>query len=170
MNQFFASLFYHSTPQACVSDLTPPTFAGISTLVPQLNGSLRATWLAATDATTPIRYRIYIQKDTATGLFSSSNMALETETLTKDIFQLKDGSLLLEDVTYYVGVRAVDAVGNESSNLGSLSGLSSGVLTGSLLTIAQDILTATQNLTSGGTSLVAELIETVMSVEIIEEA
>lgn len=151
-----------------MADLTPPTFAGIATLTPNPNGSLTATWLAATDSSTPIRYRVYIQKDTATGLFSSSNRAVETEALTKDIFQLKNGSLLIQDATYYVGVRAVDAVGNESSNITYLSALSNGVLTDDLLTIALNILTATQNLTFGGDSLTTEVPETILNTELVE--
>jgi len=143
MNQLFAGLFAQSTSQACVSDFTPPTFAGIATLVPRSNGSLRATWPAATDASSPVRYNIYIQAATATGLFSAVNRVLSTEKLTSDIFQDGAGVLLLSfsqgGPTYYVGVRAVDAIGNEEFNTVSLSANSTGVIPDNFNAIANEL-------------------------------
>lgn len=130
----------HSTSQACIAEFTPPTFAGIATLVAQQNGSLVASWLAGTDPNGPVRYQVYIQKDTATGLFSSANLAYETHKLTIALFQDGDGDFLEEGETYYVGVRATDALGNQDNNVVSLFAVSNGVLTGSVATIAQATL------------------------------
>jgi hypothetical protein len=139
----------HATPQACLVDLTPPVFLGISTLLGLANGALRATWLAATDATLPIVYDVFIQAGTATGLFSDSNRALSTYGLTQDIFQLKDGTLLQAGTTYHVGVRARDGVGNVNTNTVSLSANSSGVITTDLASIA-NTLNAALSAAAGG--------------------
>lgn len=121
--------FYQGTSQACIVDLTPPTFAGINFLDVESRGQIRAGWSAATDATPPIRYEVYIKASTATGLFNTTNIIAVTPNLQYDIFTLPDGSFLQNGVTYYVGVRAIDGVNNRDSNTVSMSVISTGVLT-----------------------------------------
>lgn len=137
------------TPNACVVELAPPTFAGIASLTGFPNGSLKAAWLAATDATPPIRYRIYIQANTATGLFASGNRHFSTEALSADIFTTPNGSPLVQGVNYFVGIRAIDAVGNEDSNSVSLSKISEGVLTSTLAEIANALQSTVEALNGG---------------------
>lgn len=132
-DQFVLDNFYHATSQACITDLTPPTFAGITGLSANSNGSLTASWSAATDANTPINYEVYIQAGTATGLFNTANRTLSTFSLSRAIFTLTDGSLLLNGVTYYVGVRARDPLGNLDVNSASLNAVSQGVPESSVL-------------------------------------
>lgn len=121
--------FYQSTSNACLVDLTPPTFAGIATMVVHSRGQMRTTWLVATDATNPVRYEIYIKASTATGLFSTANIVGMTDKLQFDTWTLPDGSFLQNGVTYFMGVRAVDAVGNRDANTVSMSVVSTGILT-----------------------------------------
>lgn len=121
--------FYQGTSQACIIDLTPPTFAGITFLDVESRGQIRSGWSAATDATAPIRYEVYIKASTATGLFSTTNIIAVTPNLQYDIFTLPDGSFLQNGATYYVGVRAIDGVNNRDSNTVSQSVISTGVLT-----------------------------------------
>ncbi len=121
--------FYIGTSSACIVDLTPPTFAGINFLDVESRGQIRAGWSAATDATAPIRYEVYIKASTATGLFSTTNIISVTPNLQYDIFTLPDGSFLQNGVTYYVGVRAIDGVNNRDGNTVSMSVISTGVLT-----------------------------------------
>lgn len=121
--------FYQPTSDACIVDLTPPTFAGINFLDVESRGQIRAGWSAATDATPPLRYEVYIQATTATGLFNVANIIASTPNLQYDIFTLPDGSFLQNGVTYFVGVRAVDGVGNRDNNTASQSVISTGVLT-----------------------------------------
>ncbi len=121
--------FYQGTSQACIIDLTPPTFAGITFLDVESRGQIRAGWSAATDATPPIRYEVYIKASTATGLFNTTNIIAVTPNLQYDIFTLPDGSFLQNGTTYYVGVRAIDGVNNRDSNTVSQSVISTGVLT-----------------------------------------
>lgn len=121
--------FYISSADACIVDLTPPTFTGINFLDVESRGQIRAAWPVATDATNPIRYEIYIQAATATGLFNVANIVAMSSQLQYDIFTLPDGAFLENGETYYVGVRAVDAVGNRDSNTVSLNVVSTGVLT-----------------------------------------
>lgn len=148
MNQLFAGLFVQSTAQACLVDLTPPTFAGITSVVAQLNGSLLGSWSSATDSTAPISYEVYIQPTTATGLFSISNVTQIVRGTSARIYTLADGTRLQKDVTYFVGVRAIDAVLNRDSNLISMSAVSSGVLDDDLATIAASLV-STESLLAG---------------------
>ncbi len=129
-NQLVSGGVLQGTSQACIIDITPPSFAGITALVANSNGSLQATWGVATDSTPPITYRVYVQAGTAVGLFQPSNLALATTQVTAKIFTLASGSVLISGVTYYVGVKAVDAVGNVDNNTVSMSAISNGVLDG----------------------------------------
>ena len=120
---------YQGTSQASIADLTAPTFAGITVLRVESRGQLRAIWAAATDANAPIRYEVYIQASTATGLFNVANITGITNKLQYDIFTMPDGSFLVNGTTYYVGVRALDALSNRDANLVSLNVISTGILT-----------------------------------------
>lgn len=115
------------TSLACITDFTPPTFAGINSLTVEARGQLRAKWSAASDATMPIRYQVYIKVDSVTGLFSSGNIVGITSNLQADIFTLPDGSLPEAGATYYVGVRAFDGVGNLDGNTTAFSIISPGL-------------------------------------------
>lgn len=121
--------FYQGTSDACIVDLTPPTFAGINFLDVESRGQIRAGWSAASDPTPPIRYEIYIQASSAVGLFNTTNIVTITDKLQYDIFTMPDGSFLVNGTTYYVGVRAIDGVNNRDNNTVSQSVISTGVLT-----------------------------------------
>lgn len=121
--------FYMGTSQACIVDLVPPVFGGINFLDVESRGQIRAGWGVASDANNPIRYEVYIQAVTASGLFNTANITGITDKLQLDIFTLPDGSFLQNGQTYYVGVRAVDALGNRDANTISQSVISTGVLT-----------------------------------------
>lgn len=129
-DQFANPNVYQSTSQACVVDLTPPTFAGIATLTNQSLGQVRPTWLAGSDVSLPVRYEVYIQPATATGLYNSVNLVAITDKLQYDIFTLPNGSLLVSGTTYFVGIKAIDGVGNRSNNTNSLSIVSVGISAG----------------------------------------
>lgn len=118
---------YISTPQACIVDLTPPTFAGLGSALVQSRGQIRVEYAAGSDAINPIRYEIYIKAGTNTNLFNTSNIVASTDKLLYDIFFLPDGSLLQNGTEYFVGVRAVDAVGNRDNNTVNDSVISTGI-------------------------------------------
>ena len=120
-----------STPQSATVITTPPVFAGITGLVANTNGSLTASWSAATNVNLPTEYWVYIKAGTATGLFSTSPVEVVTGlsvTLFTDSFQT-----LLAPGTYYVGVKARDGVQNVDINTVSLSAVSIGVPSTSVL-------------------------------------
>ena len=127
-NQLVTGVSFQGTSQACITDLTPPTFSGISFVTRGSLGQLRASWSSASDASLPIRYEVYLKSDTSSDLFNQVNIALVTTQLQADIFSLGNGSLLQSGTTYYVGVRSIDGVGNRDANLVSLSQTSSGIL------------------------------------------
>jgi hypothetical protein len=116
LNQLVTGGSFQSSSQACIVDLIPPTFAGINFIGRGALGQLRASWLAATDTTAPISYEVYVEAEPAASLFNTANIALVTKSLQTDIFVLSNGTLLQSGVKYYVGVRAVDGVGNRDSN------------------------------------------------------
>lgn len=130
-NQLVSGGAFQPSSQACIVDLTPPTFAGISFLTLGTLGQLQAQWNVATDLSSIIRYEVYVKANSSTGLFNSVNLSMVTTQLQANVFSLGDGSLLQTAVTYYVGVRAVDAVGNRDNNIVSLSQISPGI-TGAL--------------------------------------
>ena len=116
-----------STYQSVQQILTNPTFSGITSLTPQLNGSLLASWGVATTPNPVIEYDVYIQLSTATGLFSSPNKAKTIFGTADYIFALADGTILVSGSTYYVGIRARDPLGNQSTNTSSIAAVSVGV-------------------------------------------
>jgi hypothetical protein len=127
VNQLVTGGTKQRSSQACIIDLTPPTFAGIDFLTRGPLGQLRVSWLTATDATNPIRYEIYVKPNDSLNLFSTSNIAFITSQLNAEIFTLGNGTLLQTGVRYYVGVRAVDAIGNRDNNTISLNQTSPGI-------------------------------------------
>ncbi len=127
-NQLVTGGSFQPSSQACIVDLTPPTFSGIDFLGKGSLGQLKASWLSANDSSLPIRYEVYVKPDSSVNLFNVSNIALVTTQLNADIFALGNGGLIQAGVNYYVGVRAIDGVGNRESNTILLSQTASGIL------------------------------------------
>jgi hypothetical protein len=130
-SQFFGDYFKHKVANAAITDLTPPTFGGITGLTPLGNGALSVNATPGTDALSPIRYEIYISTSNV-GLFSLSNICSVVTSFPANVFQNASGSLLTAQL-YYVGVRAVDNVGNRETNTAILSATSLGVSSASVL-------------------------------------
>jgi hypothetical protein len=128
INQLVTGGAKQETSNSCIIDLVPPIFSGILSLTRGSLGQLRVNYLAATDLSNPITYEIYIQEDSNFNLFNVANIALTTRKLNAEIFALGNGTLLQPGVNYYVGVRAVDAVGNRDANLVSISQTTPGIL------------------------------------------
>jgi len=126
----FAGLFYNTTPNACLVDSTSPTFSGVSSITPNADGSLSVSWLAASDSTPPIRYHVYLKKGDSTSLFTDAYLVQITKNLTTRLYVDADLNLLEENATYYVGVRAMDAVGNIETNLVTLNDVVNNTLGG----------------------------------------
>lgn len=126
-NFYVGSSVIQSTSQACIVDITPPSFAGIQSLIIGTKGELNAEWLAGTDPQSPIRYAVYIQEFTNVGLFHPLNLLAQTNKLKYSIFNTPDGAILKSGSTYHVGVRAIDGIGNQETNTISISILSPGL-------------------------------------------
>lgn len=118
---------YQGTSQACIVDLNPPVFSGVSSLTLQSLGQIRAQWAAASDASAPIRYEVYIKQGDDINLFYAANIVTITDKLQTDIFTLSNGVLLGSGAPYYIGVKAVDAVGNRDNNLISMNLATTGI-------------------------------------------
>ena len=135
-NQLVTGGTIQPTSQACIIDLNPPVFAGINFINIGALGQLQTQWLAATDISQPIRYEVYVKSNNPSNLFNVNNIATVTEQLNASIFTLSDGSVLQAGVIYFVGVRAVDGVGNRDNNTVYLSAISSGVVGTTNVTIS----------------------------------
>lgn len=148
---YFTGRFSSLASYACVFDTTPPTFVGITGLVANPNGSLTASWSAASDASPPIKYEVYIQANTSSGLFTNTNIVTLTYLTNFTIFLDANNDLLVKNAVYYVGVRALDSVNNRDSNIISLNATSLGVLSDDLATIAASLAaTAASLITTEG--------------------
>jgi len=127
LDQLVQGGVYQNSSNACVVDFTPPTFAGIVSANVASKGQIHTTWLAGTDVNLPVRYEIYIKEFTSVGLFVSSNIVAITDKLQYDIYAMPNGSYLNNGATYYVGVRAIDGVGNRDNNVVILNVISTGI-------------------------------------------
>jgi hypothetical protein len=103
-----------------------PSFAGIASLTVGSYGQFYATWAAASVPSTNIQYEVYIQPTSSVGLFNTSNIVLVTTQLNAEIFNEANGSLI-QPGTYYVGVRAKNAIEVLETNTVSLSATTSGL-------------------------------------------
>jgi len=144
-NQLVTGGAIQPSSQACIIDLTPPTFGGITLLARGALGQLRASWASAIDLSSPIRYEVYVQEAPASNLFNVANIALVTTNLQVDIFFLADGTLLQSGRNYFVGVRAVDAVGNRDNNIVSFSQTTPGITGATNATISGVFAVNTSN-------------------------
>lgn len=126
---YYSSSMALVTPDACLVDTTPPTFAGISTLTALATGSLLASWPEASDANGPIEYLLYLNKQSepSSELFDDSNLVQITKNLSAALFTDAELDVLVSGQSYRVGVRAKDAIGNIEYNTVSLIATSSGV-------------------------------------------
>lgn len=155
-SQYFAGLYSHRTSLACLVDLTPPTFAGVVSVTPNANGSLLAAWAAAVEPVSPpVLYEIYVQlaSESAASLFASGNHISSTHHLSFAVYEDRNGDALLAGVSYRIGVRALDAVGNLDSNVVGIVAVSTGVLTSSLATIAAQIAAASLSIAASADAI-----------------
>lgn len=155
--QLLAEQMVQISSGACVIDITPPTFSGITGLIANSDGSLTASWSAGVDITS-LEYDVYIQLDTATDLFEDDNIVFTKKGLSARIYTLKDNTPLTALRTYFVGVRAKDSSHNKETNLISLSAQSNGVNIGSIN--QSDLLLIVQNLTLSGEEILASIDDT----------
>lgn len=134
--QFFNDEFTQSTTGTSIPDTTAPTFSGIVGLLANPNGSLRASWGVATDAS-EVRYEVYISTSNVS-LFNLSNRTAITISTSIDVFTLPNNDLLTPTL-YYVGVRAIDTYGNRETNSVILNETSLGVIDADIITLLNSI-------------------------------
>lgn len=136
--QYFESMV-QKLPSACVTDITPPTFAGIASAVAQPNGSILASWLSGSDLSTPLTYEIYCLPGTvAAAVLFAAPPALKSGDLSEYVFRDSNEDLLVAG-DYTLGVRCRDAVGNIETNLVVIVETTTDVLTDDLATIAASL-------------------------------
>jgi len=137
---FFAAKAVVDTPQACLVDLLPPTFAGVSSLTANADGSITSAWAAASDPSVPITYEVYILPGSvsAATLFAASPSD-KTVGLSRRSYLDSNGDPLLKDQLYTFGVRCRDAVGNLNTNTATLSETAIGSV--NLAQVYQDLQT-----------------------------
>lgn len=119
---YFAGAFESLAAKACLVDTSLPTFAGIASTTPQLDGSFVVTWALATSTKPPVRYEIYVSLGsvTAAALFVTANrVAFAPGALTAwRIFVLRDQvTYFMPGQVYTFGIRAVDSLNFNDTNV-----------------------------------------------------
>lgn len=117
----FRGRFYQKCAAYGVVDITPPTFAGITSATPNTDGSISVAWALASSTKTPIEYHIYIALGSvsAATLFQSANVATPVPAgkTSGRVFLLPDqATYLVKDQQYTIGVRSNDSYGFEDTN------------------------------------------------------
>lgn len=135
-----------------VTDNVLPVFAGLFSVAPQDAGQFLLNWPAATDNTTPIKYKIYVAPGSVSAgtLFSQPPAMIVEGSLKAQIFMLADQTtFFVKGSTYSFGVKAEDRFGNVDSNTVVLT--ATATASGNLPGIFQQYLDTlnTQNTTLG---------------------
>ena len=159
--QKFYGLFSQRTPNASITDTTPPTLSGIGGVVANADGTFTVSWSAATDSTTPIRYNVYIAVGSvsAASLFVSSNIVKVVRGLSSNVSTLANQTTyIVNGQIYTFGVRAEDAVGNLNTNTAILTStaIGSGNLASLFQTIAASLVTTESNLAADHLNFVSD--------------
>jgi hypothetical protein len=120
-SQYFHGAFEHKTSNASISDLTPPTFSGITAVIPNMNGTIQIEWNPGTTTKPRIRYSCYVGIGilTAAELFTYDNWLFtspDDDTHMKLVTLGDDLTYFTKDLQYTFGVRAVDAYNISDTN------------------------------------------------------
>lgn len=134
-----------------VANTTAPTFAGISSVTPNADGSITASWALATgSAATPVRYKVYIALGSgvsAASLFVVGNNVMDassTQTFVRVFTLGNQTTLLVAGQAYTLGVRAFSAENIAETNTATLNATSQGVPSAQLNTLITQVI-ATQD-------------------------
>jgi len=161
VGQFFAGKFVHLVSNASITDLSAPSFSGISSATVNPNGSITVGWSTATDSSSPVRYTAYVALGSvsAAALFAPANSVLiapSTATSIK-VYTLADQTTYLQPSQIYTfGVRVSDAVGNTDTNTAIATATSSGVLSDSLSSTVSQLVATQLLLAADHTNLAAD--------------
>lgn len=141
-SQYFYDVLEQKVSYTSITDATPPTFAGITSVTPNSDGSITAAWSAGSTPKTPLEYEIFIALGSvsAATLFQASNLQkiVPTGTTSTKVFMLADqATYILNGATYTLGVRAKDALGYEDSNTAILT--TTAIASGNLISIFQTV-------------------------------
>lgn len=134
-----------STPTSAMIITTPPTFAGITGVVPNLDGSINVQWGAASSINLPLEFQVYVALGSVSAavLFSGVPAVIApSNALNIDLYQLSDQSTyFVNGQLYTFGVRCKDGVNNQNTNLTIMTAtaLSSGNLPVILQNTAVDL-------------------------------
>ena len=146
-----------------VPDVTPPTFAGLTSATPNDDGSITVNWALATSTKTPIDYHIYIAPGvvSAVTLFNSIYQAVHIPPgkTTGKVFLLADQlTYLVKGQQYTLGVRSNDVYGFEDSNvaIATVTAIASGNLPAIFQTLANQIAATEVLLAQDHTNLAAD--------------
>lgn len=92
---------------------TTPTFAGIVDLIIYTNGVVKPRWAAATNKTS---YKIYVRAGSSS-IFSDTYwvQSAPDTALGALVANIPDLTRLVQDTTYYIGVRAVNETVTDSN-------------------------------------------------------
>lgn len=129
---YFAGRFSSLAAKACIIDTSLPTFAGISAVAFQNDGSALLSWSAATTTKPPITYQLFVALGSvsAGSLFVTANMVDEVPAAMASwrVFMLANQTLYFNPGSVYTfGVRAVDSFNYSDTNTAILTATASNV-------------------------------------------
>ena len=165
--QYFNGLFEQLPSNNSVANITAPTFAGVSSVTANNDGSVTINWALATgSAATPIRYKVYIALGAsvpAATLFVGTNIAQEAQSTATfaNVFQLGDrATYLVNGQAYTVGVRAFSATNVTETNTvtANVTAIASGNIGGVIQATAVSLASSATSLAATNTSLAAALV------------
>lgn len=119
---FLSSSIVQKAAPASSPPLIAPTFAGVTAVTANSDGSFTVNWSAASgSASTPYSYNIYVALGSvsAVTLFQSFNIVQTKLSPATDsrVFQLANGVYFVQGSTYTFGVRAVSSNGFAETNM-----------------------------------------------------
>lgn len=151
--QFFAGRYIQKLPETCIVDTSLPTFAGITSVTPNADGSFTIGWASGTSTKNPLRYEIYALPGvvSAATLFSTDDNVLQIEpdqVTSARVFTLSDDSTyFVNGQIYTFGVKALDAYGYEGGPATVIT--STAIGSGNLPIVYQTIVSDLQDLQTG---------------------
>lgn len=102
-----------------ISDVSLPTFGGITGVTPNSDGSFTVTWAFGSSTKQPLRYEVYVKKGvvSASTLFSTDDNTVQITPYhinsTRVFLEADNATYFVKDEIYTFGVKAVDAFGFE---------------------------------------------------------
>lgn len=148
---------FNSSGQGAL-DTSAPTFAGLTSVTPNDDGSFSLAHGVASGSKPPFEYVYYtaLGNVNAATLFQASNRVIAIDNgATKKVFTLRDGTYFVKGQVYTLGVQAKDAFNYQETNTAIVT--STAIASGNLAAVYQTIATSIDESATSLESIVASI-------------